>query len=857
MNYRRLLLIIDVEVDDARKAIAAIRRVAPDAHELTVVAHLQEPRLPWLATEGTQAAQTLDELRRCAAGAARTVELKLTSELDAGQLSALGRDLRIDLLVVGQPAIRILGVAGEVRKQLGLPLLYSGSRTFADRPITNIVCVAFGERAIRAVNEFLREQGIPDLHVKFASGPTLPQTEIDLVVLARFPGPLLVARAWPAPVLVLSPPAAPAVALRRPLDVPDLVDDDGVLRARLLFATGAGRRESIPDQQIAFVARGKVVSVVESHAGDVEIAADHAIDHCGVHRKSEATSSDPRIAVEQEVRVIRPGTRPWLLFDAALGQAELSLLAKHRGPSAPEMLAVRMRPIRSCRAIRRNLRRAGLAPVVVDASAILDESVALDVDENFDAVRLARVGARMRGAGFPVVAIVHGDAHTPRTIGFAALKPEQVTDGIRWMLDAPAAQRTFEARIEASTGAALIAGNRIEIELDNAKARHWLLDAIAQARQSVHLQVYMALDDDIGSQVEAALAAAGARGVAVRVNVDSLHGFEGSFGLRNPLLERLRTRPGVELRVIDPITGAPSLEDIKQRDHRKLVIVDGTVALVGGRNLSHEYYSGFDEVKLTAQSLWREVPWLDAGARVEGPVVAELERTFLQAWSGAGGAPFEIRTPPPAGTTAARVVVHHGLRDACTLDTYVALIDSAKSHVNAVNGFPLILEIQHAMLRAIRRGVRVRSLLGNLTPTHDGTPFKGPWSEARVAATQLVHSRVDSIIAAGGGVYIFAVTEQPNWQRGLGTVYPHVHAKMMTVDGRIASVGSANLDVTAGYWENELILVVEDPAITRVLEVRIDELIAASKRVDRNDPGWQQSAQRREWMRHWPGVLSI
>jgi cardiolipin synthase len=234
-----------------------------------------------------------------------------------------------------------------------------------------------------------------------------------------------------------------------------------------------------------------------------------------------------------------------------------------------------------------------------------------------------------------------------------------------------------------------------------------------------------------------------------------------------------------------------------------------------------------------------------------------LERCFLEAWTEAGGAPFDIATPPPAGTTAARVVVHQGLRDARTLETYVALIDSATSHVNAVNGFPLLLEIQHAMLRAIGRGVRVRALLGNLTPRHDGTPFKGPWSDARVAATELVHSRLDPVIAAGGEAYVFAVPERPNWQRGLGTIYPHVHAKMITVDGRMASVGSANLDVTAGYWENELILLVEDPLVTRAVEARIDELIGASKRVDRSDPAWQQTARHREWMRRWPGVLSV
>jgi phosphatidylserine/phosphatidylglycerophosphate/cardiolipin synthase-like enzyme len=88
-------------------------------------------------------------------------------------------------------------------------------------------------------------------------------------------------------------------------------------------------------------------------------------------------------------------------------------------------------------------------------------------------------------------------------------------------------------------------------------------------------------------------------------------------------------------------------------------------------------------------------------------------------------------------------------------------------------------------------------------------------------------------------------------------VNPHVHAKVMSVDGRVCSVGSANLDITAGYWENEVMLVVEDESITRALETRIDQLIAGSQPVDRNDQRWQRTARRRQWMRHWPGVLSV
>ena len=80
---------------------------------------------------------------------------------------------------------------------------------------------------------------------------------------------------------------------------------------------------------------------------------------------------------------------------------------------------------------------------------------------------------------------------------------------------------------------------------------------------------------------------------------------------------------------------------------------------------------------------------------------------------------------------------------------------------------------------------------------------------------------------------------------------------MTSVDGRVCSVGSANLDVTAGYWENELLLIVEDPPTAAGLEARVDRLLAQSQRVDRDDAEWQKLAKRREWMRHWPGVMSV
>jgi phosphatidylserine/phosphatidylglycerophosphate/cardiolipin synthase-like enzyme len=527
--------------------------------------------------------------------------------------------------------------------------------------------------------------------------------------------------------------------------------------------------------------------------------------------------------------------------------------------------------VRSCQTLRDRLRKAGLAPRVVDASAVLDEGEALDVSGDMDPVRLARVAARMRRAGYPIVGIVSGGTHLPGTMGFAALRARDLADAAWEPLPGsvprrshmaaeslhPPAPPSISAALEARTGAASIPGNQVELELDNALARRWLLGAIEGASARVHLQTYMATDDDVGRQVEGALREAGARGVVVRVLVDSLHGLHGSFGMQNPLLERLSASPGVELRVSRPVAGIPSLEELKQRDHRKLVVVDGGVALLGGRNLAREYYTGFDEVPLTTDTPWRDVPWLDAGARLRGPAVAAVERAFREAWTEAGGDPFEVEVPKAAGRTAARVVVHRGLRDASTLEAYLALIDGARSHLYVVNGFPLLLELQHALVRAARRGVRVRALFGHVSPTHGSTPFGGDWTAARNVATSLVHSRMDVLVGAGCEGYQLALRDAPGWAPALGAVHPHVHAKALSADGLVYAVGSANLDVTASYWESELLLVAEDAAVAGAFEACIDAVIAGSSRVQPDDPAWQRLARRREWLRYWPGVLSV
>ena len=237
----------------------------------------------------------------------------------------------------------------------------------------------------------------------------------------------------------------------------------------------------------------------------------------------------------------------------------------------------------------------------------------------------------------------------------------------------------------------------------------------------------MALDDDVGRPVEAALAAAAARGVTVRVLVDSLHGLHGSFGLHNPLLDRLSARPGVELRVGSPITGESSLEDLKQRDHRKLVVVDGRVALLGGRNLSHEYYTGFDEVPLHPAMPWRRCrgwtparvskvrPWRRSNDRSSRPGPRPEARAFEIARLSAGrhGRRTGDRPPRPARRAHARSVPRADRQPRGRTSTSSTASRCCSRSSTRCCG-------------RLQRGVRVRTLVGNLTPRTAASRSKGP-----------------------------------------------------------------------------------------------------------------------------------
>src|SRR5271157_2696599 len=585
MNYQRILVLTDLGVDP-QVTFTAIRRFAPSAAQVIVIAHQPTHAFAWRASADVNDAEDREreELRAAAQRAAAVVDVVFAPELTADALSDAVTAGAIDLVVVCSPQMRALGLVAEVRKRTQAPVLVVRSPLEASARDggNRLLCVGLSARGRRAVVKFLEEHASPsdravllstralssgdlgrmrevlgieaELHpsegqrMRQLLGPPA-RPDIDLVVLPRFP-PIVLLGVNSGPALLILPPfeSGPSEG-ERAIDVPELVDNGVIIRARLEYAIGIGRRTPIANQELAFVREGKVVARATSRDGEVELPSGLG-DFLGMFRTTGKEAADPLALVEAGVAVLRAGSRPMILFDAETEKDQLPLI---HGAAWADLVGARVRPVHSYTSLRAKLRAAGLPPYVIDAGAVLGEGEAPDVPELADAVRLARAATRMRADGFPVAAIVYRGPHEPATQGFAAARPEQLAA----LAAAPTAARghaSLAERLNATTGSEPIDGNRIEVELDNPTARTWLLSAIKGSRQRVHFQVYMALDDDIGRPVEAALAAAGARGVTVRVLVDSLHGLHGSFGLRNPLLERLSSRPGVELRVSKPIT---------------------------------------------------------------------------------------------------------------------------------------------------------------------------------------------------------------------------------------------------------------------------------------------------------------
>jgi cardiolipin synthase A/B len=358
---------------------------------------------------------------------------------------------------------------------------------------------------------------------------------------------------------------------------------------------------------------------------------------------------------------------------------------------------------------------------------------------------------------------------------------------------------------EGIVGSPLMVGNKVVLLQNGPATYQAMLTAIAGASDHINMESYIFEDDEVGQKFADALIEKQSQGVQVTLIYDSV----GSSSSPPAFFKRL-TDSGVqvlEFNPINPLAGNKGW-DIANRDHRKLLIVDGKTAFMGGVNISGVYRSGSAALASKGQS-GSDAPWRDTHLQVQGPVVADFQKLFLATWETQKGKAMAPRdffpTAANSGTEVVRAI-GSSPEDPYSLiyATLVSAIDSAETSVHITNAYfvpdPQLLT---SLIDAARRGVDVRLVLPSNTDN---------WMVFNAGRSHYEHL-LDS------GVKIYE-------RRG-----PLLHAKTVLIDGVWSTVGSANLDRRSFLHNQEINAVVLGPEFGTQMQTMFDADIAASDEI--------------------------
>jgi len=354
-------------------------------------------------------------------------------------------------------------------------------------------------------------------------------------------------------------------------------------------------------------------------------------------------------------------------------------------------------------------------------------------------------------------------------------------------------------------------GNRITLLSNGDQYFPALVRAIDAARETVWFETYIFADDATGRLVAGALIRAAQRGVQVRALVD---GWGAKFYL-TVALEREMRNGGVDFQKYRPEVAPWQFRSHRlRRLHRKLCVVDGIIAFVGGINV-------IDDENTPRQT----PPRVDFAVAVEGPLLPEIEQTMQRVWgivqlvrTGTSDLSLfpERRSAARVGTQTARFVIRDNLRHRRDIErAYLAAIRTAKREIIIANSyfFPGI-RIRRALVAASERGVAVTLLLPGRVEyllLHLAT---------RAMYGQLLQARV-------------AIEE---YHRSM------LHAKVAVIDDIWATVGSSNIDPYSLLMAREANVIVRDRGFNTQLKAQLHDLIATgSRRVVPDD--WQHRSR--------------
>ena len=336
-----------------------------------------------------------------------------------------------------------------------------------------------------------------------------------------------------------------------------------------------------------------------------------------------------------------------------------------------------------------------------------------------------------------------------------------------------------------------LANNSVRLLINGTATFDAIFSAIRDAKEVVLVQFFIIHDDELGMKLHALLMEKAAQGVAVHLLYDSI----GSHSLPNAYAETLRAG-GVQAQAFATRGGWISRFQVNFRNHRKVVVVDGTKGFVGGHNVGDEYLGAKPPLS----------PWRDTHVEVNGPVVACLQESFAEDWFWAARKLPPLILPqsyPEVGVLCQFLA--SGPADpyeTCSL-FFVEAIHAANERVWITTPYFVPDEAVFSALRlAVLRGVDVRILIPS-RPDH-----KIVYAASSLYAFEAVRA----------GVKIF------RYQPGF------LHQKVVLIDNEISAIGSANMDNRSFRLNFEvMLLTVDDAFATEVEHMLLDDFALAKE----------------------------
>ena len=332
----------------------------------------------------------------------------------------------------------------------------------------------------------------------------------------------------------------------------------------------------------------------------------------------------------------------------------------------------------------------------------------------------------------------------------------------------------------------LLGGNDVKLFTSGEEKFNYLFYDIERAKEHIHIEYYVFIDDDLGKKLQKALIKKAKEGVEVRIIYDSF----GSRKVKEKYFEDYRMA-GIEVEPFLKLTWSAFTSRLNYRNHRKIIVIDGTIGYLGGMNIADRYIKGLD------WGLWR-----DTHARIVGKGVQGLQSVFLIDWYFVSQTLITSRKYFPSidncGSAPMQIVNSGPLSDANELSHGItqAIYDAKKSIFIQTPYFLPPEGMLDALYGASIRGVDVRIMISE---------------KSDVAIVQLASkSYIKNLLKSGVKVY--------SYTKGF------MHSKLMIFDDSLTLIGSANFDARSFEQNFEVEAFIYDNDVTeKAIDIFIED----------------------------------